>query len=142
MLELQELRTYIESGRYTDALVLLGKMDEMSYDDKVNKIGSFVEILLLIKREAEQRTTRSWDVSIRNAVRQIMRSNQRQRAGGYYLDRQAMRATIDDAYSTALDFASLEAFGGLYESEVLATMVDEGAVKTNTMRLIWHAASQ
>jgi hypothetical protein len=144
MEELVDLRTYIEQGRYADALHLLGDMDEMSREDKINKIESFLMVLLLhlIKQHAEKRTTRSWDISIRNAVRQIMRSNQRQRAGGYYLDRQTMRATIDDVYSTALDFASLEAFGGLYDSEMLATLVDESAVKTNAMRLIWDAASQ
>jgi len=61
MEELYELRSYIEQGRYADALVLLGEMEEMSRDDKINKVGSFLEILLLhlIKRHAEKRTTRS-----------------------------------------------------------------------------------
>lgn len=44
MEELNELRSYIEQGKYPEALVLLGEMEEMSYTDKVNKIGSFVEI--------------------------------------------------------------------------------------------------
>jgi len=33
MEELVELRTYLEQGRYTDALTLVGEMDEMSRDD-------------------------------------------------------------------------------------------------------------
>ena len=142
MEELADLRTYIEQGRYADALHLLGEMDEMSREDKINKIESFLVVLLLhlIKQQAEGRTTRSWDVSIRNAVRQIVKSNQRQRAGGCYLDRQAMSAAIDDTYATALDFASLEAFGGLYESERLTTLVKEATVKAKAMRLIWDAA--
>jgi hypothetical protein len=45
----------------------------MSREDKIYKIRSFIKILLihLIKQEAQKRTTRSWDISIRNAVREI-----------------------------------------------------------------------
>jgi len=66
MEELFELRTAIEEQRYADALILLGEMEKMNKDDKLNKIDSFAIILLLhlIKRQAEQRTTRSWDLSI------------------------------------------------------------------------------
>ena len=41
MEELAELRAYLEQGRYTDALTLVGEMDEMSRDDKINKIMSY-----------------------------------------------------------------------------------------------------
>ena len=60
--ELLELRTHIEQGRYAEALTLIGEMEEMSRDDKINKIESFLHILLLhlIKQAVEQRTTRSW----------------------------------------------------------------------------------
>lgn len=47
MEELLELRSYIEQGRYADALVLIGEMEEMSRDEKINKIESFLQILLL-----------------------------------------------------------------------------------------------
>ena len=87
MEELLQLRTYIEQGRYADALKLIGEMEEMSKDDKINKIVSFMEILLLhlIKQAAEKRTTRSWNVSINNCLRQIARINKRRRSGGHYL---------------------------------------------------------
>lgn len=42
MEELVELRIYLEQGRYTDALTLVGEMDEMSRDDKINKIMSIL----------------------------------------------------------------------------------------------------
>ena len=42
MEELFELRTHIEKGRYAEALVLLGEMEEMSREDKINKIESFL----------------------------------------------------------------------------------------------------
>ena len=63
MEELHELRTYIEQGHYDDALNLIGEMEEMSKDDKINRRLSYFLILQmhLIKQQAENRTTRSWN---------------------------------------------------------------------------------
>lgn len=44
--ELFQLREYIERGRYTEALVLIGEMEEMSRDDKVQKIEGFLQVRL------------------------------------------------------------------------------------------------
>ena len=87
MEELLELKTLLIGGNISEALILVEEMTEMSKDDKLNKIFSFGIILLLhlIKQQAEKRTTRSWDVSIRNSVRQIQRSNKRRKANGNYL---------------------------------------------------------
>jgi len=48
---------------------------------------SYAKVLLLYlsKREAEKHTTRSWDVSIENAVYEIQKTNRRRKAGGHYL---------------------------------------------------------
>jgi len=98
MEELLELREHIEHGRYDSALLLIGEMEEMSQDDKINKIGSFVTILLLhlIKQQAEGRSTRSWEISIRNAIREIIFTNKRRKAGGYYLRADDLREIIDE----------------------------------------------
>jgi len=138
MEELYELRAYIEQGKYPQALVLLGEMEEMSRDDKINKIASFLEILLLhvIKQHAEKRTTRSWDVSIYNAVNQIKRTNKRHKAGGNYLTREELQEAIDEAYDNAIHLASLEAFGGVYDLAELAKMVDQNKIKIEALRLI------
>jgi hypothetical protein len=87
MEELYQLRKYLVSGQYDDALLLLDEMEEMSRDDKITRIASFMEILLLhfIKQEAEQRTTPSWERSVHNALRSIARTHKRRKAGGYYL---------------------------------------------------------
>ncbi|RIK35914.1 MAG: hypothetical protein DCC55_28885 [Chloroflexi bacterium] len=141
MEELQELRTFIEQGRYPEALLLLGEMEEMSYSDKVNKIQSFLQILLLhlIKQHAEQRTTRSWEISIQNAVDQIVRSNKRRKAGGYYLEVDELQGAIDEIYANALRLASLEAFEGRYDPPELAELVDEEQIKEQTLRMIVDA---
>lgn len=126
MEELDELRTYIKSGKYQDALVLLDEMEEMSRDDKINRIESFMEVFLvhLIKQAVEQRTTRSWEVSIRNALRYITRINKRRKAGGWYLGNDELYEALQDAYESALDNASLEAFEGRHTAAELAAMID------------------
>ncbi len=142
MEELYELRSYIEQGRYPEALVLLGEMDEMSYGDKVNKIGSFLEILLLhlIKQHAEQRSTRSWDVSIHNAVREIIRTNKRRKSGGYYLTQEELQEAMQEVYENALGIASLEAFEGRYDPTELGKLVNEYQVTTEALKLILDAS--
>ena len=138
MEELLELRTYLEHGQYADALTLVGEMDEMSRDDKINKIMSYIEILLihLIKRNAEKRSVRSWEISIRNSIRAIERSNKRRKAGGYYLTKDELQEAIEEIYQTALDMASLEAFEGQHDELELATKIDEKQIKKEALTLI------
>ncbi len=141
MEELSELRTCLEEGRYADALILVGEMDEMSRDDKINKMMSYIEILLihLIKKHAEKRSVRSWEISIRNSVRAIERTNKRRKAGGHYLTQDELTEAIDEIYQTALDMASLEAFEGQYNELELSKMIDEKQIKNEALGLILAA---
>ncbi len=138
MEELLQLRDHLEHQRYAEALELLGEMEEMSRDDKINRIFSFTIVLLLhlIKQAAEKRTTRPWDASINHAVSQIVRTNKRRKAKGTYLDKETMQETIHDAYPLALEQASLEAFGGVYEEEALGAMVDRADIEAQALQLI------
>ena len=144
MEELLELRQYIEQGRYADALVLIGEMEEMSRDDKINKFGSYLTVLLLhlIKQHAENRTIRSWDVSIQNAVQQMAFVNKRRRAGGFYLSSEEIRESIEAWYEIALRQASLEAFGGVYTADEIAKMVNDNAVQEEAFGLILETQAQ
>ncbi|MGE3539926.1 MAG: DUF29 family protein [Candidatus Tectimicrobiota bacterium] len=130
MEELVELRRCIEQQRYSEALDLLAEMEEMSREDKLNKIYSFTEILLLhlIKQAAEQRTTRSWDLSIRHAARQIARVNKRHKAGGTYIDASELHDILSEAYQPALERAALEAFEGRYDDAELGRKVDRDGI--------------
>jgi hypothetical protein len=138
MEELLTLRRYIEQQRYTEALDLLAEMEEMSREDKVNKIYSFAEILLLhlIKQRAEQRTTRSWDLSIRNAARHIARTNKRSKSGGTYLSAAELYEVLTEAYQPALERAALEAFEGRYDDVELGHKVDRATVEQEALELI------
>lgn len=138
MEELLELRELLLTNRVADALVLVEEMTEMSKDDKLNKIFSFGVILLmhLIKQAAEGRSTRSWETSILNAVKQIQRTNQRRKAGGTYLTVAELRETLADAYDSALRQAALEAFEGRYEAVELGRMVDSEEAIEEAIALI------
>lgn len=139
--ELLELRAHIEQGHYAEALTLIGEMEEMSRDDKINKIESFLCVLLvhLIKQRAEGRSTRSWEVSIKNALDGIERSNKRRKAAGYYLSGDDIKEAITEIYPTALRQASLEAFEGRYDESELSARLDETALKVEALGLVLKA---
>jgi len=138
MEELLELRELLVGGNISDALMLVEEMTEMSKDDKLNKIFSFAKILLLhlIKQKAENRTTRSWDLSIKNSVREIQRTNQRRKVRGTYCEPLELREAFEDAYDIGLDAASREAFEGRYQSEELDKMVDRSAIIDKAIGLV------
>lgn len=138
MEELLELKNLLISGNIADALLLVEEMTEMSKDDKLNKIISFGIILLLhlIKQQAEKRTTKSWEISIRNSVRQIQRTNKRRKVNGNYLTETELQETLENAYQSALDQASLEAFENRYEADEIATMIDRNTIINQAFTLI------
>jgi mannose/cellobiose epimerase-like protein (N-acyl-D-glucosamine 2-epimerase family) len=138
MEELLELRTLLMGGHISEALLLVEEMTEMSKDDKINKISSYAKVLLLhlIKRSAEQRSTRSWELSIKNAVNEIQKTNRRRKAGGTYLDQGDLLDALRDMYNISLELAAAEAFGGHYESVELGAMVDREGIIQEAITLI------
>jgi len=138
MEELWELRRYVEAGDVDAALALLDEMEEMSRDDKITRIRSYMKVLLthLIKQAVEKRSNRSWDVSIRNALDEIATHNKRRKAGGWYLRHDELVETLREAYELALDRAALEAFGGAYSAADVRAMHDPTALLQEVMQLI------
>ncbi|MDP5339753.1 MAG: DUF29 domain-containing protein, partial [Nodularia sp. (in: cyanobacteria)] len=119
MEELLTLKDLLIKGDVTGALVIVEELAEMSRNDIIKTIRSYAVILLLhlIKQKAEHRSTRFWEVSIRNSVREIQRENKRRQAGGYYLTRSELWETLEEAYLNAIDQASLEVEEGRYQPE-------------------------
>ena len=138
MEELTTLRKYIEQKDYIKALELVGELEEMSKEDKLNKIYSYAVILLvhLIKKQAEKRTTRSWDVSINNSLKEIKRTNKRCKSGGYYASQDELIETIDEAFEAAIERAALEAFEGRHDVDELIQMIDGKKVKETALTLV------
>ncbi|MBZ8179152.1 DUF29 family protein [Oscillatoria salina] len=138
MEELLALKDLLLQGDITNALAIVEELEEMSRDDKINNIRSYGKILLLhlIKQQVEERTTRSWDISIRNSVIEIQEKNKRRQAKGYYLKPEELREALESAYLQALNAASLEVAEGLYEVDELANLVNRKAIIDSAMTLI------
>lgn len=137
-----EMRSLLEAGRYPEALTLLAEMEEMSRDDKINKIEAHLHILLLhlIKQQAEKRTTRSWDLSIRNAARAILRTLKRRKAGGFYLTREEVVDAIVEIFPPALDSAAAEVFEGRYSPRDLRQLINAEQIRSEAIKLAFTPA--
>lgn len=138
MEEILELRKLLLQGDLQGALVVAEELVEMSKKDIINNIYSFAVILLLhlIKQRAENRTTRSWDLSIRNSIRDIQRLNKRLKTKGFYLNSAELEETLAEAYETAIDRAALEVFEGIYEVRQLQTMANSQETIATALALI------
>jgi len=138
MEELLELKAILLKGDIKGSLAIVEDLEDMSKNGIISTIRSYAVILLLhlIKQQAENRTTRSWDVSIRNSVREIQRQNKRRKAAGYYLSDEELTDTLNDAYLNALDAASLEVESGRYQSEKLEAIIDKNKLISDAFLLI------
>jgi hypothetical protein len=136
--EILELRKSINEGRYADALHIIDELEEMAKDDKLDKIFSYMQILLihLIKQNAEHRTTRSWDNSIKHSLYQIERVNKRRKSGGDYMKSEELFENLAEAFVLSLDLAAEEAFEGIYTSEQLLTKIDKNKILAEAMKKI------
>ena len=138
MEELLELKALLLKGDIKGSLAIVEDLEDMSKNGIISAIRSYAVILLLhlIKQQAENRTTRSWDVSIRNSVREIQRKNKRRKARGYYLNDDELRETLEEAYLNALDEASLEVAEGRYEPEEIEAKINKDQIIHSAFLLI------
>lgn len=138
MEELLELKNLLLKGDILGALFIVEELEEMSKNDIINNIMSYGVILLLhlIKKQAENRTTRSWEVSIRNSVLKIVALNKRRKAGGVYLPPEELLLILEETYTQAINEASLEVNEGIYETEELEKLVNKEEIINEALRLI------
>ena len=138
MEEIFTLKSLLLQGDRSGALEIVEELESMSRDDKINNVRSDAKVLLryLIKQQAENCTTRCWDVSIRNSVREIQIKNKRRKIGGYYLTTEELRSALEEAYPSALDRASLEVEEGRYEPEELETRINRQELFDRAFTLI------
>ncbi len=140
MEELLMLKDLLLKGDVPAALAVVEELEEMSRDDKISTIGSYAIILLLhmIKQQVENRSTASWEVSIRNSIRAIQKKNKRRKAGGYYLTLEELRIALEEAYPDAIDRASLEVEEGRYLPEELEQLVNRENLLDRVMMILPH----
>jgi hypothetical protein len=136
MEELLDLKKLLLQGDIKGSLALVEELEEIGRKAIIDKIRSYAIILLLhlIKQQAEKRTTKSWDVSIRNSVREIINTHKRRKAGGYYISPEELKEILIIAYPYALDSASLEVAEGLYEVEELEKMVNQEEIINSALK--------
>ena len=135
MEELLMLRQFIEEQKYDQALELVGELEAMSKEDKLNKIYSYAVILLLhlIKQAAEERSNRCWEFSIYNSAKEIKRINKRRKSGGYYADEDELQEILNDAFDTAIKKAAIEAFEGQYTEKELLLRIKPEEIKEQAL---------
>lgn len=138
MEELIQLRESIEKHDFVAALQIVDELEEMSVEDKLNKIFSYMVVLLLhlIKEDAEKRLTKSWKLSINNSIKQINRINKRRKSGGYYANKADLNEIIDDAFELALEGAAIEAFGGAYDEQELLELIKVAEIKNKAISVL------
>jgi hypothetical protein len=143
MEELLELKALLLKGDIKGSLAIVEDLEDMSKNGIISTIRGYAVILLLhlIKQQAENRTTRSWDVSIRNSVREIQRQNKRRKAAGYYLSDEELTDTLNDAYLNALDAASLEVEAACYQSEQIEAIIDKNKLISDAFLMIKNVSS-
>ncbi len=141
MEEIITLKELLLKGDISGAIAIAEEIEEMSKKEIINHIRSFAVILLLhlIKQKVENRTTRSWDVSIRNSVLEIQGLNKRPKSKGFYLEAEELQLTLTEAYPQALNKASLEVAEGIYEIEEIGAMVSSGEIIDRALGLILGA---
>ncbi|WP_298911906.1 DUF29 family protein [uncultured Nostoc sp.] len=138
MEELLTLKDLLVKGDVQRALLIVEELTEMSRNDIIKTIRSYAVILLLhlIKQQAENRTTRFWEVSIRNSVREIQRENKRRKVEGYYLTPEELLEILVEAYLNAIDEATLEVEEGRYEPEELEKLINREEIINRALTLI------
>ncbi|CAD5961401.1 hypothetical protein PA905_49260 [Planktothrix agardhii CCAP 1459/11A] len=138
MEEILTLKELLLKGDIPGSLAIVEELEEMGRKDIIKTIRSYAIVLLihLIKRQVEKRTTRSWDVSIRNSIREIQQENKRRKSGGYYLDHQELMETLEEAYLNAIDQASLEVSEGIYEAKELEKLANREELLNQAFQLI------
>ncbi|MEB3308634.1 MAG: DUF29 family protein [Snowella sp.] len=138
--ELQQLKPLITLGKTDEALLLIDELEEMGKEEKINKIHHYCVLLLihLIKQSVENHVDHSLEVSIRNAIAAINRTNRRLKTGNTYLAKEQVMEILIEAYDQALDNASLEAFGGIYDAIALGMgkMIDRDSILDHALQLI------
>ncbi|VXD23958.1 DUF29 family protein [Planktothrix paucivesiculata] len=138
MEEILTLKELLLKGDIPGSLAIVEELEEMGRKDIVKTIRSYSIVLLihLIKRQVEKRTTRSWDVSIQNAIFEIRDENKRPRSQSYYLSPEELEEVLEVAYKQAINKASLEVSEGIYQAKELEKLADKEEILKQAMELI------
>ncbi|MEH2058038.1 MAG: DUF29 family protein [Nostoc sp.] len=137
--ELIDLRTFIQEGRYADALAIVDELEGMSKQAILRNIQAYLKILLihLIKNQVEQRLTGSWANSIRNSIREIKKLNIKDNKTSYYINLGEWQNLIEEEIiEDAIADASEEVMNGSYNQFQLAEMVEINQITQTALKFL------
>lgn len=138
MEELLELKELLLHGEVESALTLVENLEEMGKKGVARNIRSYAKVLLLhlIKQQVENRTTKSWDTSIRHAIREIKDINARPKGKGHYLNDEELREVVSSAIDSAIDEAAIQCCEGIYEVQQIEQMINQAKLIEQAYQLI------
>lgn len=138
MEELLELEQCLLTSDIEKAIEITQELIEMSKADILRKIESYLKILLihLIKQKVENRTTKSWNYSIRESSEQIKKINKRRKASGWYANSQELEEMCENVLKSATGKASLEIFEGTLSEEEIEEKINRKELIEKAIALI------
>lgn len=138
MEELLELKELLIHKDFEGAFALVEDLEEMGKKGIARNVRSYAKVLLLhlIEQQVEQRTTKSWDISIRNSIREIKDLNTRPSGKGTYLNNKELYDAIAGVVDSGIDQASIEAAEGIYEARQIEQKIDRSEVVERAISLI------
>ena len=124
--ELVDLKACILEGRYEDALLIVGELEDMSKKAILRNIMSFLIRLMihLIKNQIEQRLTNSCITSISNSVIEIQSLNQKDNKKSYYVKPNELQEFLEEAIERAIRPASAEVMNGKLKVAEVASRIN------------------
>jgi Domain of unknown function DUF29 len=138
MEELLELEQCLLTSDIEKAIEITQELIEMSKADILRKIESYLKILLihLIKKEVENRTTKSWNYSIKESSEQIKKLNRRRKASGWYASSQELEEMCQNVFESAIGKASLEIFEGTLNEEEIEEKINRKELIEKVIALV------
>jgi hypothetical protein len=108
--ELHTLKERLQLGDISGALSIVDELEEMSRNSIILNIESYMRVLLLhlIKKQAQAKTTTSWEISIRNSSRNIFNLNNRSSTRNPILKPEQLQAALESNFDESLQDAALE----------------------------------
>ena len=140
MEEILELKEFLKLGDTESALRLVEDLEELGRKSLERNISCYVKVLLiqLIKQQIEKRTTKSWERSIRNAIREIKDINARPKKKGNYFSEEEIREIVIDSLEGAIDTAAWEVEEGIYDYRQIKGMINNVVILEAAMTLLGY----
>ena len=139
--ELIELRKAIVHYDYQKALEIVNDLEIMSREDKIQKIESYLVVLLvhLLKIQVEKRITNSWRASVLNALLQIQKTNRMGNKKTPYIKSDEWQSYIEEVLPFVYLGASTEARidGREIDDVELEAIVDNDSLITLAHNLLF-----